>query len=55
MNVRVLKAKKSHYEAQQLDVVKKSPIEVPLPEGFQLYGGAKWLTIGYPDQLAIKE
>ena len=55
VNVRVLKAKKSHYEAQQLDVVKKSPIEVPLPEGFQLYGGAKWLTIGYKDQLAIKE
>lgn len=55
MNVRVLKAKKSHYEGQQLDVVKKSPIEVPLPEGFQLYGGAKWLTIGYEDQLKIKE
>ncbi len=36
-------------------VVKSSPIEVPLPEGFQMYGGAKWLTIGYEDQLQIKE
>ena len=55
MNIRILKARKSHYEGQQLDVVAKSPIEIDLPEGFQLYGGAKWLTIGYEDQLRIKE
>lgn len=55
VNIRVLKAKKSHYEGQQLDVVKQSPMEVKLPEGFQLYGGAKWLTIRYEDQLKIKE
>lgn len=54
VNVRVLKARKSHYEGQQLDVVKKSPIEIPLPDWFQMYGGAKWLTIGYTDQLDIK-
>ena len=54
MNVRILRERKSHYEGQELDVVKKSPIEVPLPQGFQMYGGAKWLTIGYPDQLEIK-
>jgi tRNA/tmRNA/rRNA uracil-C5-methylase (TrmA/RlmC/RlmD family) len=35
-------------------VVKKSPIEVPLPDGFQMYGGAKWLTIDYAEQLRIK-
>ena len=54
VDVRILKEKKSHYEWQELHVVKRSPIEVPLPAGFQMYGGAKWLTIGYPDQLAIK-
>lgn len=54
MDLRILKSKKSHYEAQELRVVKKSPLEVPLPEGFQMYGGAKWLTIGYADQLKIK-
>jgi 23S rRNA (uracil1939-C5)-methyltransferase len=54
IHIRVLKARKSHYEWQQIDVVKKSPIEIPLPEGFQMYGGAKWLTIWYEDQLRIK-
>ncbi len=54
VNIRILKERKSHYEWQQLDVVKKSSIEIPLPEGFQMYGWAKWLTIGYPDQLQIK-
>lgn len=54
VDLRILKSKKSHYEAQELRVVKKSPLEVPLPEGFQMYGGAKWLTIGYADQLKIK-
>ena len=34
--------------------MKRSPIEISLPDGFQMYGGAKWLTIGYSDQLAIK-
>lgn len=55
VNVRVLKSKKSHIEAQILSVVKKSPLEKELEPGHQLYGGAKWLTIGYTDQLAIKE
>ncbi len=54
VNIRILKERKSHYEGQQLDVIQKSPIEVPLPEGFQMYGGAKWLTIRYADQLRIK-
>jgi tRNA/tmRNA/rRNA uracil-C5-methylase (TrmA/RlmC/RlmD family) len=55
VNVRILKERKSHYEGQELDVVKRSSIEIPLKEGFQMYGGAKWLTIGYEDQLKIKE
>jgi tRNA/tmRNA/rRNA uracil-C5-methylase (TrmA/RlmC/RlmD family) len=55
VNVRVLKERKSHYEGQELDVVKRSPLEVALTPPHQLYGGAKWLTIGYADQLRIKE
>lgn len=35
--------------------MKKSPIEKDLEPGHQLYGGAKWLTIGYEDQLKIKD
>jgi 23S rRNA (uracil1939-C5)-methyltransferase len=54
VNIRILKARKSHYEGQQLDVIQKSPLEIPLPEGFQMYGWAKWLTIGYENQLSIK-
>lgn len=54
VNLRVLKNKKSHIEAQQIDVLKKSPIEKELEPGHQLYGGAKWLTIKYEDQLKIK-
>lgn len=42
-------------EAQILSVVKKSPIEKDLEPRHQMYGGAKWLTIGYEDQLKIKE
>ena len=45
VDIRILKERKSHFEGQQIQVVKKSPIEIPLPEGFQMYGGAKWLTI----------
>lgn len=55
VHLRVLKSKKSHFEAQILSVVKKSPIEKELEPGHQMYGGAKWLTIGYEDQLKIKQ
>lgn len=55
VNVRVLKERKSHYEGQELQVIKKSPLEIPLQKWHQLYGGAKWLTIRYEDQLKIKE
>ncbi len=54
VNLRVLKSRSHHLEAQLLDVVKKSPIEIDLPEHFQVYGGCKWLPIGYEDQLRIK-
>lgn len=55
VNLRILKSKKHHIEAQVLDTVKKSPLETELPAHFQVYGGAKWLPIRYEDQLKIKE
>jgi 23S rRNA (uracil1939-C5)-methyltransferase len=54
-NLRILKVKKSHIEAQIVETVKKSPLEKSIPEGWQLYGGCKWLPIPYADQLRIKE
>jgi tRNA/tmRNA/rRNA uracil-C5-methylase (TrmA/RlmC/RlmD family) len=35
--------------------VKKSPHEQPIPDGWQIYGGCKWLPIPYAKQLEIKE
>lgn len=54
VNLRVLKSRSNHLEAQLLDVVKPSPLEVELPSHYQVYGGCKWLPIGYEDQLRIK-
>lgn len=54
VNLRVLKSKKRHLEAQILDTIKKSPLERELPAHFQVYGGCKWLPIAYEDQLRIK-
>ena len=54
-NLRILKVKKSHLEAQIMETIKKSPLEQPIPDGWQLYGGCKWLPIPYAEQLRIKE
>jgi len=54
VSVRVLKTRKGHIEAQVLDVLTPSPLEQPLPEHFQVYGGCKWLPIRYEEQLRIK-
>ncbi len=35
--------------------MKKSPLELPIPAEWQLYGGCKWLPIPYAKQLEIKE
>lgn len=35
--------------------MKKSPIEREIPDKWQEYGGAKWLSIPYEEQLKIKE
>lgn len=55
VNLRILKARNSYYEAQLLDTVKASPLEQELPAHYQVYGGCKWLPIAYPEQLRIKE
>ncbi len=55
VNVRVLRSRSHHIEAQVLTTIKPSPIEIPLPSHFQVYGGAKWLSISYEEQLKIKE
>lgn len=55
VNLRILKVKKSHIEAQIAETIQKSPLEQPIREGWQLYGGCKWLPIPYVDQLRIKE
>lgn len=54
VSVRVLKTRKGHIEGQVLDVLERSPLEQPLPDHFQVYGGCKWLPIRYPEQLRIK-
>ncbi len=38
-----------------MQTVQKSPLEQPIPEAWQLYGGCKWLPIPYKTQLTIKE
>lgn len=55
VNLRILKARKSYFEAQIMETVKKSPLEQELPAHYQVYGGCKWLPIAYPEQLRIKE
>ena len=55
VSVRVLKIRKGHIEGQIVDVLEHSPLEQPLPEHFQVYGGCKWLPIIYSEQLRIKD
>jgi len=54
VDLRVLKSKKNHLEAQIYRTVKKSPLEQDIPSEWQLYGGCKWLPIPYAKQLEIK-
>ena len=55
VDLRIIKAKKNHLEAQIYRTVKRSPLELDIPSNWQLYGGCKWLPIPYPKQLEIKE
>ena len=54
VNLRILKTKKNHIEAQIFQTIKKSPLEKEIPSEWQLYGGCKWLPIPYEKQLEIK-
>lgn len=53
-DLRILKSKKNHLEAQILRTVKRSPLEQDVPAQWQVYGGCKWLPIPYHNQLEIK-
>lgn len=56
VNLRLLKKKKSYYETQIVDTIKKSPIEQKHPTNkYGLSGGWKWINIPYEEQLKIKE
>lgn len=55
MDIRVIKIKKNHIEAQIVRTREKSPFEKPISAPWQLYGGCKWLPIPYEKQLEIKE
>ncbi len=55
VSVRILRGRKTHAEGQVFEVEKPSPIERPLPAGWEAYGGCKWLPIPYEKQLEIKE
>jgi 23S rRNA (uracil1939-C5)-methyltransferase len=54
VNLRILKTKKNHIEAQIFQTITKSPLEKEIPSEWQLYGGCKWLPIPYEKQLEIK-
>lgn len=54
VDLRILKSKKNHLEAQILRTIKRSPLEQDIPSEWQLYGGCKWLPIPYAKQLEIK-
>lgn len=55
VDLRITKVHKNRIDAQVVRTVKKSPYEKEIPEGWQLYGGCKWLPIPYEKQLEIKQ
>lgn len=55
VDIRVVKNRSNRIEGQILNVIKKSPLEQPLPDHFQVYGGCRWLPIPYEEQVKIKE
>ncbi len=56
VNLRLLKKRKSYFETQIVETIKKSPIEVQHPTNkYGLSGGWKWINIPYEEQLKIKQ
>ncbi len=55
-NLRVIKKKKAFIEAQIVDVIEKSPIEVEHPKNkYWMSWWWKWINIPYNEQLKIKQ
>lgn len=54
ISARVLKCKTTFVEAQMLETIVPSPYERPVPAPYEVYPGAKWITIDYDKQLEIK-
>jgi 23S rRNA (uracil1939-C5)-methyltransferase len=52
VNIKIIKKRKDFYEAQIVDVIKKSPLET---ENYDLFPGAPWMNINYDEQLKIKQ
>lgn len=52
VNIKITKKRKDFYEAQIVEVVKKSPLET---ENYDLFPGAPWMNINYKEQLHIKQ
>ena len=47
ISARVLKCKTTFVEAQMLETIVPSPYERPVPAPYEVYPGAKWITIDY--------
>jgi len=52
VNIKITKKRKDFYEAQIVEVIKKSPLET---ESYDLFPGAPWMNIDYKQQLNIKQ
>lgn len=52
VNIKITKKRKDFYEAQIVEVIKKSPLET---ESYDLFPGAPWMNINYKEQLQIKQ
>jgi len=52
VNIKITKKRKDYYEAQIVQVIKKSPLET---ESYDLFPGAPWMNIDYKQQLNIKQ
>lgn len=55
VNLRVIKSRKDFIETQALEVIKKSPIEIPHKNNpYWMQAGCWWVNIPYEEQLKIK-
>jgi len=52
VNIKITKKRRDYYEAQIVEVITKSSLET---ESYDLFPGAPWMNISYPEQLKIKQ